>query len=87
MALRLWCVRADSGTFTQHFVAGGYAGIGWTALARDLIEFDSIDELKVAFRASHPEAKGNLVVGVQSGQIWRFFDEIQAGDFVVTPEV
>ena len=87
MALRLWCVRANSGTFTQHFVAGGYAGIGWTNLARDLNEFESLDELKLAYRASHPDVRSNLVVGMQSGQVWRFFAEVLAGDFVVTPEV
>lgn len=87
MALRLWCVRANSGTFTQHLVAGGYAGIGWTQLTRDLSKFDSLDELKVAYRVTHPDVKSNLVVGMQSGQIWRFFDDVQAGDFVVTPEV
>lgn len=87
MALRLWCVRADSGTYTQHFVSGGYAGIGWTNLDRALNEFDSLDELKSAYRASHLDVKSNLIVGMQSGQIWRFFDEIRAGDFVVTPEV
>ncbi len=80
-------MRADSGTYTEHFVAGGYAGVALTNLALDLKEFNSLDELKLAFRASHPDVKSNLVVGMQSGQVWRFFAEIQAGDFVVTPEL
>lgn len=66
---------------------GNGGQISWTNLDRDLNEFDSLDELKPAYRASHPEVKSNLVVGMQSGQIWRFFAEIRAGDFVVTPEL
>lgn len=25
----VWCVRAEFGTYTQHFVKGGYVAIGW----------------------------------------------------------
>lgn len=85
MAPRLWVVRADSGQFASHFLKGGYAGIGWVELARDLREFESLEELKEEYRLRHPAAKSNLVVGMQAGQIWRFKNEIQAGDFVVTP--
>lgn len=87
MAPRLWMVRADSGVFAPHFLEGGYAGIGWVALARNLNEFESLDELKEEYRLRHPEAKSNLVVGTQAGQIWRFKNDIQAGDFVITPRV
>lgn len=86
MTPRLWIVRADSGDFAPHFLTGEYAGIGWSALATDLNAFESLDELKDEYRHTHPKAKSNLVVGMNAGQIWRFKNDIQAGDFIVTPQ-
>jgi len=27
--MNIYCVRAEFGTYTQHFLDGGYAAIGW----------------------------------------------------------
>jgi len=80
----IWCVRADNGSFTHHFVEGGYAGIGWMPSV-DLGGLKTRDEVYQLYKKHHPD-ESNLVVGQQVGQITRFLFEIQAGDYVVTPE-
>jgi restriction system protein len=40
----LWCVRADFGTYAQHFVKGGYVAIGWMPTT-DLSPITTRDEL------------------------------------------
>lgn len=39
------CVRADGGAFTEHFIRGGYLGIGWAELDGDLSHIRSRDGL------------------------------------------
>ncbi|MDZ4859046.1 MAG: hypothetical protein SGI88_08665 [Candidatus Hydrogenedentes bacterium] len=43
--INVWCVRADGGLFADHFMQGGYAGIGWEKVARNLSEISSKEEL------------------------------------------
>jgi restriction system protein len=81
----LYCVRADSGTFTEHFVRGGYAGIGWEEIDRDLSGIRSKDELYPLVRQAFPEQRYQVVIGNYVGQIARFLLDIKASDFVVTP--
>jgi restriction system protein len=80
----VWCVRADFGTFTQNFLDGGYAGIGWMP-DLDLSQVRTRDELYGLYRQAHPEDTSNIVVGQQVGQIARFLLDIRAGDYVITP--
>jgi predicted Mrr-cat superfamily restriction endonuclease len=80
----VYCVRADAGTYTNYFLKGGYAGIGWI----DDLDLSSItlhDALYPIYKKAHPEDKSNLVIGQQVGQIARFLLEIKAGDYVLTP--
>ena len=80
----LYCVRADFGTYTEHFLKGGYAAIGWLHGA-DLSHIKAKEELYPIYKKTHPEDKSNIVIGQQVGQIARFLFDIQAGDYVVTP--
>lgn len=80
----VWCVRAGFGTYTKHFVEGGYVGIGYDITA-DLTAVTTREELATLYRAAHPSELSNIVVGQQVGQIARFLLEIQAGDYVITP--
>jgi restriction system protein len=80
----LWCVRADFGTYTQHFVKGGYVAIGWMPTT-DLSQITTRDELYPIYKAAHPEDASNIVIGQQVGQIARFLLEMKAGDYVITP--
>lgn len=80
----VFCVRADYGTYTQHFLKGGYAAIGWNNLG-DLTGVRSKEEIKTLYRKAEPEETSNAVIGQQAGQVERFLLEMRAGDIVVTP--
>jgi len=81
---KLFCVRAEFGTYTQQFVDGGYVAIGWMD-ATDLSAIKSRDELYPLYKAEHPKDTSNVVIGQQVGQIARFLLEIKSGDYVITP--
>src|ERR1022692_3872265 len=81
----IYCVRADFGTFAKHFVNGGYVAIGWTNV-KDLSSVKSKEELYPIYMKAYPEDTSNIVVGQQVGQMARFLFDIQAGDYVITPD-
>lgn len=80
----LYCVRAEYGTYTKHFVEGGYVAIGWM-LKTDLTGVTSREELYPLYRQAHPDDTSSIVIGQQVGQVARFLLEIAAGDYVMTP--
>lgn len=80
----VWCVRAEFGTYSKHFIDGGYVGIGYS-LDQDLSSVTTRDELAVIYRGGHLDEVSNLVIGQQVGQIARFLLEIMADDYVITP--
>ena len=80
----IYVVRAEFGRYTEDFLKGGYAAIGWMHDV-DLLGIKSRDELYPIYREHHPEDTSNLVIGQQVGQIARFLLEINAGDYVITP--
>ncbi len=82
--IELYCVRAEYGTFTQHFLDGGYVAIGWLG-DQDLSSIKSREELYPIYRAGHPDDTSNVVIGQQVGQIARFLLEMKSGDYVITP--
>ncbi|HMJ46806.1 MAG TPA: restriction endonuclease [Ferruginibacter sp.] len=80
----LYCVRAEFGKYTDHFLNGNYIAIGWLS-DTDLTEIKTRDELYPIYKEEHPEDTSNVVIGQQVGQIARFLLEIKAGDYVITP--
>lgn len=80
----VWCVRAEFGTYTEYFLKGGYAAIGWIE-DTSLASIKAREELYPLYKAAHPDDKSNIVIGQQVGQIARFLLEIAAGDYVITP--
>lgn len=80
----LYCVRAEYGTYTQHFLDGGFVGIGWLP-ETDLSNIKTRDELYPLYKAAYPKDISNVVIGQQVGQIARFLLEIKPGDYVITP--
>lgn len=80
----LFCVRADYGTYTEHFIKGGFVGIGWLH-EHDLSSIQSKEELYPLYKSSHPKDTSNVVIGQQVGQIARFLLDIKAGDYIITP--
>ncbi|MDO9003398.1 MAG: restriction endonuclease [Aquabacterium sp.] len=81
---KVWCVRADFGTYARHFVDGGYVAIGWIP-GTDLSNVRARDDLYALYKQAHPDDTSNVVIGQQVGQIARFLLEIKAGDHVITP--
>jgi predicted Mrr-cat superfamily restriction endonuclease len=80
----IYCVRADFGTYTKHFLDGTYVGIGWL-INDDLSAINSRDELYPLYKKEYPHDKSNVVIGQQVGQIARFLLEIKSGDYIITP--
>lgn len=80
----VYCVRAESGMYAEHFVKGGYVAIGWV-YDHDLSNIKSKDELYPLYIQAFPEDTSDLVIGQQVGQIARFLLDIAAGDYVITP--
>lgn len=81
----VWCVRANGGEFTELFLHGGYAGIGWREIDHDLSAVRTRDELYRVVRSAYPDEQSTLVIGNYVGQIARFLLEMKAGNYVITP--
>ncbi len=82
---RLWCVRAEFGTYVPQFLKGGYVGIGWMD-SHDLSGIRAKEDLYPLYKKEHPKDTSNIVIGQQVGQIARFLLEMQPGDYVITPD-
>lgn len=82
--IELYCVRAEFGSYTQHFLDGGYVAIGWLP-DNDLSQIKTRDEIYPLYKAAYPKDSSNVVIGQQVGQIARFLLEINSGDYVITP--
>lgn len=80
----VFVIRAEFGTYTRHFIEGGYVGVGWMR-ETDLSAVRTREELYPLYRAAHPKDTSNLVVGIQVGQIARLLFDIKPGDYVITP--
>jgi restriction system protein len=80
---RMWMVRAEGGTLYDLFRERGVASIGWTELAAQAKPGMTRQQLIEIYRTLDPLAKqGTLIAG--ASQVWRFINEIQIGDGVVT---
>ena len=82
--VRLYCVRAEFGKYTDQFVRGGYVALGWSNIG-DLSNVSAINELYPIYKSAYPNDTSNVVVGQQVGQFARFLFQIQPGDYVITP--
>ena len=80
----LYCVRAEFGTYTKHFIEGNYVAIGWLPHS-DLSSCRSREELYPLYKAEYPQDTSNVVIGQQVGQIARFLLEMKTGDYIITP--
>lgn len=80
----LWCVRAEFGSYTKQFLAGGYVAIGWIPEV-DLGSVTSREDLYPLYKHAYQDETSNVVIGQQVGQIGRFLLEIEGGDYVITP--
>ena len=76
----VWVVRADGGQHTEACVKGGFTGIGWNDVG-DLTHFDGRDEMMRSVVASKPWYREGMALNTMA----RFYFDIQAGDYVITP--
>jgi restriction system protein len=84
MKPNIYCIRAESGEYTDHFLKGHYAAIGWLS-NHDLSKIKSDDELYALHKQSYPDETSAHKIGSSVGQIALFLLEIKADDYVVTP--
>ena len=81
----VWCVRADNGKYTQHFVNGGYIGFGWDW--PDLTTCKDQNEVRQKLAVEVFDQDTDLsIVGQYAGMASLMMWKMQAGDWVITPE-
>jgi restriction system protein len=79
----VWMIRGESGRLYDEFRERGAVGIGWNEIASRVQSGASRKQLADLYRAADPTRKpGSVIAG--ASQVWRFVNEIQVGDGVVT---
>lgn len=79
----MWMVRGEGGARYDSFRELGIAAIGWRQLAPHAKPGLSRKQLIALYQSIEPTAKQGTVISGAS-QVWRFINEIQVGDWVVT---
>lgn len=81
--IRLWMVRGEGGALYEQFRERGVAAIGWSAIAEHARPGVDRKRLTELYLQANPHAKPGTAISGAS-QVWRFVNEIQEGDGVVT---
>lgn len=80
---KIWMVRAGSGSmYIDTFINSGIVAIGWNELGK-LTGLKTYKSLKEKVANSYPDWNQGKI-NLNTGQIWRFYNEIQIGDIVIT---
>ena len=82
----LWCLRADHGEYTEHLMIGGYVaygGIDWPDMTTCETRADICNNLK---QVETLQEKSKAGFRKYVDMMARFLWDIQAGDWVITPE-
>lgn len=82
--MNVWVVRAEFGKHADHFRNGGYVGLDF-GISEPYPIGEGREAFIEAFKKYNPSATSNVVIGQQVGQITRFCESIQAGDYIITP--
>jgi len=80
---RMWMVRGEGGSLYDTFRERGVAAVGWNQLAAHAKIGVGRKQLIALYQSAEPQAKQGTVVSGAS-QVWRFVNDIQDGDWVVT---
>jgi len=80
---RMWMVRGEGGRLYERFRDRGVVAVGWNDLAAHAKPGVSRKQLAALYRSAEPQAKPGAVIAGAS-QVWRFVNEIETGDRVVT---
>src|SRR5690625_1114739 len=79
----MWMIRAEGGQFYDDFRERAVAAIGWAELAGDVQPGMSRKAIIELYLGVRPHAKKGTAIASAS-QVWRFLNEIEPGDHVVT---
>lgn len=79
----MWMVRGEGGSLYEAFREQGVVAVGWTQLAAEAKPGVDRKQLIATYQAAEPLARPGTVISGAS-QVWRFVNEIQQGDWVVT---
>jgi len=79
----MWMVRGEGGSLYDAFRERGVAAVGWSQLAADAKPGVERKQLIALYQSAEPNAKQGAVISSAS-QVWRFVNEIQDGDWIVT---
>lgn len=83
MGNRMWMIRGDGGKLYDDFRDKQIVGIGWSQLAPLVKPGLSRAQLLALYLEADPLTKlGTARSG--ASQVWRFVNEIQKGDWVIT---
>ncbi|MDO4777896.1 MAG: restriction endonuclease, partial [Cardiobacteriaceae bacterium] len=80
---RMWMVRGDGERLYDAFREREVVGIGWCRIAMDAKPGITRERLIDLYQAAEPQTKRGTVVSGAS-QVWRFVNEVQKGDWVIT---
>lgn len=80
---KTWMIRGESGRLYEDFRERGVAAIGWSGLAHQAQGGMAREKLIELYKANNPTAKHGSAISAAS-QVWRFVNEIEVGDHVVT---
>ncbi|WP_423934950.1 restriction endonuclease [Comamonas sp. 23] len=80
---RMWMVRGDGGSLYDAFRERGVAALGWNQLAAHAKPGVGRKQLIDLYQSAEPQTKQGTVVSGAS-QVWRFVNDIQDGDWIVT---
>lgn len=80
---KTWMIRGESGRLYDVFREQSLVAIGWPEIAGEVVPGMSKKDITALYLQKNPKLKrGSAIAG--AGQIWRFLNEIQVGDNVVT---
>lgn len=80
---RMWMVRGEAGSLYDSFREREVAAIGWSRLSAHAKPGVGRKQLIALYQSAEPQMKQGTVISGAS-QVWRFVNEIQDGDWVVT---
>ncbi|AIL61217.1 restriction endonuclease [Pseudomonas alkylphenolica] len=80
---RMWMVRGEGGSLYDSFREREVAAIGWAQLAPHAKLGIGRKQLMSLYQSIEPQMKQGTIVSGAS-QVWRFVNEIQNGDWVIT---
>ncbi len=80
---RMWMVRGEGGSLYDAFRERGVTAVGWKQLAAHAKPDVGRKQLIALYQSVEPLAKQGTVVSGAS-QVWRFVNEVQEGDWVIT---